>query len=203
MGGTFTVVLRKLDSGVVSMERSTNALPGWVCRRDLIEDPQKWQDEFIKSWEEGPFEDAPIAPAWYGLVVIDLVDRLILECNGYSDLHSVINRRAPIDWFLANGRVRRIVEPPDSQGCEYVWAQADPITDRESTIRRWNDFATASGTDVYLDLSPFRVLHYNGDSKAGYVAMRDRVREMFPLTPEDEAAWDEFLAIRYQEGESL
>lgn len=193
MGGTVAVVLRKLDGSLVKMARWTNAMPDWICSKDLIETPEKWERDFIESWELGDREPAHVAPLAYGLIAIDLPGKVVLSCNDYSKPNSAWyygeNFRRPkedFQWLLEQGRIKRVQETQASAGrFEFEWQEA--LTSSESFER---------DVKAFVDLNPYTVVHFLAN-REGFSAMRDRVSQSFTLTPEDEAAWHEFLVDRY------
>jgi len=143
MGGTLAVTLRTEDKDY-RMLRWTNPVPGFINHPGLVSKDPKHVAQYMKSWFEmqdywlenrdteeyklhmtscyEPFP-APLAPAGYGLVVIDFRTNKILSHQGYSTpgrvhtspnlVHNGMTNQEDIDWeinricwFFTQGRVR-------------------------------------------------------------------------------------------------
>lgn len=56
MGGAIAVTIKKLNGEVLRTARWTNPLPEWICSKDLLENPQKWQEDFLREWFRMKFD---------------------------------------------------------------------------------------------------------------------------------------------------
>jgi len=214
MGGNIMVGFIDLDGTVWRMERWTNPLPWFIHnRRFIARNPlhvAEWMDDYFvmkKDWDEhgpdGPFTEnmtpvyapfpAPLIPSEYGIVLIDMEQLTIHSMNGYfapgriSGLYllpphpNILGNEDLMEeaqWFKSEGRLTFL----------HDWAkETGPLSHPEMT------------RDYTADLSPFTVVvHTDWDNTNGFTALRERARERFGLSKEEEKGWDSWKKERLE-----
>ncbi|GAG29822.1 unnamed protein product, partial [marine sediment metagenome] len=109
MGGTTSVTLRKPDGEEFRMTRWTNSMPWGICNPRMFNKDESHMDDYLKQWldmkedyeknvKTGKFElemtdcyfpSEGLAPCGYGLTVVDHVNNIILDMQGYTSFHTM------------------------------------------------------------------------------------------------------------------
>lgn len=218
MGGSIAFTIREEDGTEHRMCRWTNIIPWAVTNLDLIENPESHLREVLVEWEkmradyegnrgEPPFAYdmtdmyAPhphLAPHSYGLVVVDMKEKVILECNGYTQPGRIytagVQREGPkretFLRFADAGRVKYefLEDPVGSLPDMTGWTGQDHLT--------WLKTHPGVYGDAICDMSPYHVETFP-ETREGFESLYSRVKELgFVLSQEEENLWTEFIAER-------
>ena len=109
MGGSIAVTIRTPDGEIHKMARCTNTLPSFVMNPRFLASDREWVEKYLaywhalcKDWRDnqstGNFRrrDTPYyaphqicAPLEYGLVFLDMQEKVIHDCQGYTTFDAV------------------------------------------------------------------------------------------------------------------
>lgn len=237
MGGTLAFTLRKRNGEEFRMSRHTNWMPFAIDNIDLVHKRPSHIKLILKQWLED--QDKPkkdrhwayhspyLAPAEYGLVVVDLKKDKILDCNYYhafGKMHSVHLSNALFGKKTVAERTAAIKK--DQRSDLYPWYsffKERRIKDVlyfnrrkkawESTgdnVRNWslkkmvenflmppNRRALCPYFEFVFDMSPFEVVTFPENAQ-GFTNMRQAVLDLgFKLNKEEEKRWKARIA-RYK-----
>lgn len=126
MGGTICFTLREENGTEHRMSRWTNWTPWAIDNIELARKSPKHIEEILHEWKEQlllpndqkhwAYDSPFLAPANYGLVVVDLLHNKILDCNGYHlfGFTNIISLRLEMNppTFDDNGIL--VIQPDDS-----------------------------------------------------------------------------------------
>ena len=201
MGGTISVVIRDMKAEVHKLLAWTNPTPYFIHDLRFIAKDAKYFADYIHGEDKGGF----LAPCDYGLLVIDLITEQVIHCQDYSDyarhfissnfprseeeLAAYMDEDKTFSELYDAGRLRNIVLT--ERGSETkVNAEQVGFVDGIDFVKKvhtqylWADF------DV--DLSPWDV-RAMPDSKDGWKEFRGVCMELFGLSNDDEAEWDDWI----------
>lgn len=110
MGGSLAITIRQSNGKEYRMLRWTNSLPNFITNPKFFKEDKQWFKDYMEPWFDmkkdyeqnkttGKFKlnmtdcyfpYSYLAPADYGLVVIDFKTKTLLTMQGYSDLNSIM-----------------------------------------------------------------------------------------------------------------
>lgn len=213
MGGSIAVTLREPDGTEHRMIRWTNSLPWFVKNMRFVNKEQahinhymKKYNEMQKDWEkhrddenfEFPMTDvyAPypggLAPAGYGLVVIDMVNNVILTMQNYCQFYDIHGAAINLDLYNREDGIGDSEEDAYQRAKEFMEAgRGTPIyiEQEKKQQQKKPSYTEAKAPDVTfetlikdmraegkkwlgnrkrfwslrLDLSPFKIKEFNGE----------------------------------------
>ena len=229
MGGTVAVTLRKPDGAEYRMDRWTNSMPWGICNLKMLQSDEAHITEYLKPWldmqddwernkESGVFENnmtscyfpsMGLVPCGYGLVVVDHINKVILDMQGYSGLDNIapvslsleLPRKMPEDGvftfdpdgsvvrfkeFLDAGLVKGIKTKDSFDKLDMTFDQlVVKLMDWENT-RDWYKFD--------LDLNGWSYESFGEYDPVAMKAMRNRILELgFVISDEENKAWDALI----------
>jgi len=218
MGGSIAFTLRLEDGTEYRMCRWTNILPWAITNKKMIEkDPShiqkvlenwlKMKDDYERNKDSGNFENNMtdvyfpfdlLAPTDYGLVVVDFVNNVILESQGYTEIGRIYGSVSPCDdnfyelqSLFESGRIRQC---ETETGIVYI----DPS-------KSFNEFLSdiQSLHSLIVDMSPLTIESFSEHDYKEHIMMRERILELgFKLNNEDEEGWSEWINELKEEWES-
>jgi hypothetical protein len=244
MGGTISITLRKPDGTEYRMQRWTNPISFWLNNVRFVEENKQHIHEFLQIWLdmkadydrhqvdqqfENPmtnvyFPSCGLVPCGYGLIVMDMQKKVILDCfQDYTDIGQVPvikfilllqqcnynlaalekEYREELAWLSEPFKKKRFIRLyGHKEGKIFDWpipatfdAYHKMIT--PATVR--NDPLSFAQFD--LDMSPYTIERYEyKDAQKAH----DRVVALgFTLSPQEEAIWQreitEYLRPRREE----
>lgn len=226
MGGSIAVTLRLPDGTEHRMCRWTNILPWALTNIGMIESKPEHVTAFMKQWLEmkSDWEKsqadgtkpehamtsfyAPypfLAPEGYGLVVIDMVNKVILHSQNYTSVGTIFSQ-------CFHGDPEEEKSDPDSDTNRFKalfdagkitefrqWGRSKPTESpipkmtAEAAITSYGKSGGRAG-DFIVNMSPYKVERFMEHDYKGSIQMKARVEELgFVLSPEEEALWNEWF----------
>ena len=227
MGGSISITLREPDGTEHRMLRWTNSMPFGITNLGILTDDQKHMEAYLDSWvsmkddweangPKGPFEhnmteayfpSRGLAPYGYGLVVIDMVNKVILSSQGYTSIG--LMNCAGIGLELLGGQIALEDLDPHSDALRFQqlfeagriksilgWADGKPYEMAVPPEMKFEDLLSEcvdrrDWTHFEIDMSPYTVEDL-GEGAEALKAMLKRVEELgFDLSDEERATWAE------------
>lgn len=223
MGGSIAMTLRLPDGTEHRMMRWTNIMPWAFTNLEFLREEPTHITAFMSQWHElvadwdaaqaaGTEPKYPMAscyaphrllsPDGYGLVVIDMVNKVILHSQGYSDIGTIFTSSFHDGEFpdpdsnqfrFKNlwdaGRIRSI-KRWSAEGVSVVpvpWATAEEAVEALNRSRDWIG-------DFIVDMSPYTVERFPEHNTKEAIRLRERVLSLgFLLTQEEEAQWTKWI----------
>lgn len=224
MGGVIGFTLRQEDGKEYRMSRWTNWTPWAIDNIELVRKSPKHIEEILQEWKEDaslpegkkswvyryPF----LAPSDYGLVVVDLLNNKILDCNGYHRFGET-NISALSLELMTNGIDAFLDEKKGYDAARfYHFFKENRIKDallwdvenkkfvsygrdiNQLSLEEFVDLISQDKSPLkyarfMLDMSPFEVLTFP-ESPKGFADFRQAVLDLgFVLTEEEKKLWDE------------
>lgn len=226
MGGTITIVLRKPDGTEYRMQRWTNIIPYYISHPKLYEENSDHINEFLSGWiamqqdyekhkddkkfeieeTDNYFPSAGIIPIGYGIVVIDMKNKVILDC--FQDYHfigqltcikliSIMDTRFPTlhtdeidqyNYLITSHRIKSAIDY-DKKGDDIIPINYPIPTTFEEMIRFAYDHR-CNGTFM-IDTKPYTIERYEwGDE----LKVLSRIKSLgFILSNEEERLWQYWI----------
>lgn len=253
MGGTIRVILREENGTIHKMFRWTNSFPWFVNHMGLVNKDPKHLKAYMRAYVEMKIDylknkDKPdvegeekfenfmtsayfpeadwIAPAGYGLLVIDYMKDKILSCQGYSHVGNVDmgKLRMALDDSEENRFIRSGMIQDDEIESYKTMLEEGRIAEHVMWDLKEEGFVSHNRTkeeilgftsiNFYedkseearelkwshfkLDLNPWEVFNYD-ESVEGYAEFKEKMVELgFEFTEEDEKLWNEYVSC-YQD----
>ena len=238
MGGTTSITLRKPDSTEFRMTRWTNSMPWGVCNPRMFNADEKHMDEYLHQWLKmkddwdrnhigGKFENemtdcyfpsAGLAPCGYGLTVVDHVNNVILDMQGYTSFHNMNVAGIALDItktdegryecrmddsnflcfkeFLEDDRIVGVeVINKEKNGLDVIPLPTKDLSKLVDIIGNYDNPLKNKWFNFALDIHPFTIERFEECDSAETERMRQRVLELgFVLTDAENAEWDDFIA---------
>jgi hypothetical protein len=211
MGGTLTVVIRKPGGEVFVMQRWTNPAPYYIVNMKLVNEDMAFIDEYISKWVNRKKEDGDppgndgFFPTEYGIVIVDMVNKVIVDCQDYFgyNVNSMVgdvdddDRDFEVDRFAAFARAGNIVEYKAWED----WHDASGELHSRCVVKKMSDLGSVddaikayAGRKLFaffkVDMKPYTVERYKD-----LAAEKKRIAELgFVLTPDDESGWEKRMA---------
>jgi hypothetical protein len=247
MGGTTSVTLRKPDGEEFRMTRWTNSMPWGICNPRMFNANEAHMNLYLEQWLDmkrdyeknhigGNFEhnmtscyfpSAGLAPCGYGLTVVDHVNNVILDMQGYCSFGDVnvagvgldIRKSDDGEQLLCNmdddSTFRTFKEFYDEGRILGVTTAKsydekrpyDPLPDVsfEEIVKLIATNYDRKGDHWYqfiVDTAPFTIERFEECDHEETERMRQRVLELgFVLTDEENKEWDEFIKEQREEYE--
>lgn len=223
MGGSIAMTLRLPDGTEHRMMRWTNIMPWAFTNLDLVTENPEHLKAFMSQWHE-MVEDwdtaqaagtepkflmtscyAPyrlLAPDGYGLVVIDMVNKVILHSQGYSDIGTIFtssfhdgeftdpdSNKYRFKKLWDAGRIKSI-KRWSAEGVSVIpvpWSTAEEAVEALHSSREWMG-------DFIVDMSPYTVERFPEHNTKEAIRLRERVLSLgFALTAPEEAQWAKWI----------
>jgi hypothetical protein len=236
MGGTVAVTLRDVDGTEYRMSRWTNSMPWGICNAKMFQKDPQHIANYVKQWLEmkadheankdtGEFEfnmtdcyhpSPGLCPDGYGLVVVDLMNDVILDMQGYSsfDYISVASVSLSISGNIIgededDNEVTRLKDLWDAgyvkgwvtnksfklfqEGkAEHSWEEI-PF-DFDGLIKAIGSHDGMRHAHTIVIEGPFKYEKFEEYNLDALKAMRDRVKELgFVLNEQEEKYWEESI----------
>lgn len=203
MGGSVKIAVRFKDGTVKAQSCWTNSLPGDViCPAFVAQDPAHLEDMI----SEGPYAgDETMAPSEYGIVVFDTVTDRILSMQEFSRMEdrtahhiaAILNGHDADDGetaihaaFAEQGRIKIATKAKGAK--DWTFQPIASLEELRAALAEERLMATA--TRIHYDLNPWTFTHFAA-SKEGSAQMRAELERIgIAPRPEDEAAWEAWLA---------
>jgi len=232
MGGTVAVTLRKPDGTEYRMSRWTNSMPWGITNLKLLQHNMTHVDAYLEQWlgmkedyeknkDSGEFEfdmtdcyfpSAGLAPDGYGLVVVDMVNNVILDMQGYTSFDSICAASVGLDVphnmddedssyqcfkaLLEAGHVTGMMTR-DSFDAATDKADGNRYIPVDMTMDEIVAEITGDKRDIFdfkIDLKPFTYERFEEYEPTELIRYRKRLRELgFKFTREEKASWDECI----------
>ena len=238
MGGSVAVTLRKPDASEFRMTRWTNSMPWGICNDKMFNADEEHMDEYLEQWlgmkddwdknhKSGNFEfpmtdcyfpGAGLVPDGYGLVVVDHVNKVILDMQGYTsfdninvagigldiDNTDVDSKYSIFKEFMAAGKVKGVTTAEShKEGREYDELDTQDLDVWRDRIK--NNFGSFGGAGIYqfiIDTAPFTIERFEECNSLETARMHLRVKELgFVLTDEENKFWAETIVEQKEEEE--
>lgn len=199
MGGSVTVVIRRPDGTMHVMLRWTNPLPYFVANMKFINEEKAFIDDYVECWknkkiDEGkPPENDGFVPEDYGIVVIDMINKLIVSKQEYTSFNitSFSNSFSKEDKENDYARIRGFVE--GNRIIEY-WNFGETRTmesfngDTKALMKAIENDELAGIFTV--DLRPYKLLKYET-----FKGTKEKLDEIgFKFTGKEEEAWANLIS---------
>lgn len=227
MGGTIAITLRKPDGTEYRMDRWTNITPFYLSNIRLAEENETHIQEFLKEWflmkddyerhkDDKQFEQnmtdvyfpsQGLVPVGYGLIIIDMKNKIILDCfQNYTTLGNLTTIRFIRNTDPKSSSPKEIQEaaaqfqePFEKKRIKRFWEYIEEektgkLKDVDIPLSStFQAFKEAMITHPYayidLDLTPYTIERFKSDSK-GFEQTLKRIRFLgFVLTQEEERLW--------------
>ncbi len=235
MGGSVAVTLRKPDASEFRMTRWTNSMPWGICNMKMFTADEKHMDEYLEQWlgmkkdwdknhvggnfkypmTDCYFPSAGLAPDGYGLVVVDHINNVILDMQGYTSFDNISIAGIGLDIdntdvdskylifkeFLAAGKIKGVTTSKShEEGREYDELDTQDLDVWHDRIK--NCFGTGGIYQFIIDTAPFTIERFEECSSLELARMHLRVKELgFVLTDEENKFWAETIVEMKQEEE--
>lgn len=228
MGGTISITLRKSDGTEYRMQRWTNIMPYYLSHPKLYEENEDHISEFLKKWIDmrqdyekhkddkkfeikGTDEYFPsdgMVPIGYGIVVIDMKNKVILDC--FQDYHSIgklsciklismLNNKFSnlhtdeIDeyrYLISSHRIKNAVDYV-KKGEKFI-IKNYPIPNTFEELMQFSQDHQYNG-DFKIDTKPYTIERYEyGDTEK----VLNRIRSLgFSLSEEEEKSWKKSIKL--------
>lgn len=224
MGGSVGVTIRLPDSVEHRMCRWTNVLPWALTNLRFIQEDPAHLAEYLEQWlsmkadwEEnratGKFRHnmtdvyapyARLAPCEYGLVVVDMVNKVIVHSQEYTSIGTIspatMAGEDPDDDDSTFNRLKALMEAGRASTflgykrsaprhpVPSPWPTAEAVLENLEE----GDRSCLDGAFV-IDMSPYKVERFPRNPE-GMMALRQRVLDLgFVLTEEEEAEWRDWV----------
>lgn len=235
MGGTVAVTLRKPDGTEYRMNRWTNSMSWGICNLKMLNSDEQHIEDYLHQWKEmrddyernkdsGEFEhnmtdcyfpSDGLAPCGYGLVVVDHINKVILDMQGYTSFDTICAASISLEHsgnvlgvqpadadsetqifkeFLKAGKIGGVLTrdsynentPREDWYRPVTETFEEIIAELTSDRRDWFDFK--------VDLSPWSYEKFEECSPQALRAYRARLIELgFELSDEENKVWDEWI----------
>lgn len=243
MGGTVAVTLRKPDGTEYRMNRWTNSMPWGIMNMKMLTHDMAHVDEYLEQWlgmkadyeknkGTGKFEhnmtdcyfpSEGLAPCGYGLVVVDMVNNVILDMQGYTSFESMC--AASIGMEHGNTYGTQASDEDSNTSIFKAFLDAGKVTgmltrdsfDKDLPRDEWYKPVTQSFEellaeitgdkrdifDFKLDLAPFTYEKFEECEPQALRDYRARLLELgFTLTDEENKIWADTIK-EYEEEEGF
>lgn len=232
MGGTTSVTVRKPNGEDIRMTRWTNTMSWGICNNKMFESDEKHIDDYLDEWVsmqkdyeankktgnyEFPMTDCyfpgeGLVPCGYGLTVVDHVNKIILDMQGYCSFDNI--HAAAVSLSLGRNQ-----DEPDSEYSRFkeffdagkvkgvktietykAGRELDPLdmTFDETIDALGKDFTRYF--DFPLDISPWTIERFDESNSLDTCRMHLRVKELgFELSDEEEEAWSALVREQKEE----
>ena len=242
MGGLIGMTLRLEDGSEHRMSRHTNWTPYAIDNIELAnKNPLYIESVLVQPWKEAldkkeedrhwTYGSPFLAPADYGLVVVDLLKNKILECNGYHMFGAFnvagigLDLPVQIPPEITDVSTLYLAEPDsdayrfyqfykENRIKEFSYANPErrvamidePISDiNDWPLKKITDFILSKKSRLghfVIDMSPFEVIRFK-ESPQGFQEFRQAVLDLgFLLSEEEEEMWQEFTKEEEEEEDS-
>jgi hypothetical protein len=246
MGGTTSVTLRKPDGEEFRMTRWTNSMPWGICNPRMFDANEKHMNEYLEQWlsmkedyeknhiggnfehnmTECYFPSAGLVPCGYGLTVVDHVNNVILDMQGYTSFDTVCVASVGLDInkvddthyscnieddssftsfkeFLEAGRITgvQVADRSTNYGLQTIPL---PSTDLQKLVPLiGNNYSSKeSWYNFVLDTNPFTIETFEECNSLETARMYARLQELgFKFTDEENASWAEYIKEQKDEEE--
>lgn len=240
MGGTTSVTLRKPSGDEFRMTRWTNSMPWGICNAKMFNSDEKHIDKYLSQWLEmkrdyeknhfgGNFEfemtdcyfpSAGLTPCGYGLTVVDHVNKVILDMQGYCSFDDMtvagigleINKtdkgyEADVDPESSFSRMLEFIEEGRLLGVttRKSYEEKRPYDEIESfeleyLVPKIYGAVTKDWYQFVIDTKPFTIERFSEYEPEALRDMRKRVLDLgFILTDEEEKGWEEVIKEAVEE----
>jgi hypothetical protein len=148
-----------------------------------------------------------LAPNWYGLVFIDIQNKRVVDCNGYTHVRIYLT----VDEGYADDYAENVLRLAElgyvfkfSRGEEYLFGEGNYLHYKFDDMEKATveDIQEAIDTGFRCDYS-FAVVPPGWEYVCpveDYYVLREYFKEQgYELSEEEEKKWDEFLAERYDD----
>ena len=143
-----------------------------------------------------------LAPNGYGLVVVDMVNKVIAHSQGYTDIGTIFSASfhdGPTSDPDSNAyRFKQLFDSGKIKEFRQWGREKPPITDfagmsADAVITSLGMAGDRTG-DFIVDMSPYTVERYAEHDYASAVKLRERVLELgFVLTSKEEELWNDWF----------
>lgn len=235
MGGTVAVTLRKPDGIEYRMDRWTNSMPWGICNAKMLQSDEQHIADYLHQWIEmrddyeankdtGNFEhnmtdcyfpSDGLAPCGYGLVVVDHVNKVILDMQDYTTFDYIgaagVGLEIPFD--IKNGD--KIELDPDGDAIRLKGfldaGMVKGVSTRKSydEKREYDDISGMSFSDILikvsdsksrdwfqfvLDLGDWSYERFDDCDPQSLRNYRDRLLELgFKISKEENKVWEDLI----------
>jgi len=245
MGGTTSVTLRKPDGEEFRMTRWTNSMPWGICNPRMFNANEAHMDDYLHQWLEmkedyeknvktGNFEhnmtdcyfpSEGLVPCGYGLTVVDHVNNVILDMQGYTSFHNMNVAGISLDIrkndngqyecdmddsnflcfkeFLEDDRITGIeVINKTRDGLETIPLPSKDLSKLVDILGNYDNPMKSKWFNFAIDINPFTIETFEECDPAETERMRQRILELgFVLTDEENASWAEYIKEQKEDQE--
>ena len=245
MGGTTSVTLRKPNGKEFRMTRWTNSMPWGICNPRMFNADEAHMNDYLKQWldmkadyesnkDSGNFEHnmtdcyfpgEGLAPCGYGLTVVDHVNNVILDSQGYTSFHNMNVAGVSLDInkvgegkyecnmddssflcfkeFLEEGRITGVeVINPEGNGLVTIPLPSNDISKLVDIIGNYDNPMKNKWFNFALDISPFTIETFEECNSLETARMYARVLELgFELSDEEKEVWHALVREQKEEEE--
>lgn len=245
MGGTTSVTLRKPDGEEFRMTRWTNSMPWGICNPRMFNADEAHMDAYLEQWLsmkddyernhiDGIFENEMtecyfpgegLAPCGYGLTVVDHVNHVILDMQGYTSFHNMnvagisldINKTDEGKYecnmddsnflcfkeFLESDRIVGIeVINSTKDGLETIPLPTKDLSKLVDIIGNYDNPQKNKWFNFALDISPFTIERFEECNSLESARMHLRLKELgFEFTDAENAVWAEYIKEQKEDEE--
>jgi len=227
VGGTVALTIRFPDSTEFRMLRWTNILPWAFNNVDflieksehlvaLMEQYHTMKADWDKHVSTGApleynmtscyFPDGKLVPSGYGLVVVDMVNKVILSSQGYTHLGQEHGRlledtEDPDDTYSERRRMRMLIESRRIRYGVFMGKDGREIKRTITSLQEYEDRPKNTYLkSMPIDMNPYTVIDYEEYTASSQVDLRRQVLTLgFTLSDEEEEGWDDWISERCQE----
>lgn len=219
MGGCIGMTIRLSDGTEHRMTRWTNPIPDYINNIKFINKDIEHFDRYQEQWNNmrkdwlehvlkcnkknhikckfkyfmtPAYAPYPyLAPIEYGLIVVDMMDNVIISCQGYTKIGQIhlISQNNFDEWEVAQ-------ELMDEGRILSIHKDFKPI----KSIKNLNKLKK-SKLELYtlnVNLSPFKIIEV---PEHDYASLKEEVLKLgFKLTPEEEKIWEAEIKKSIEEG---
>lgn len=243
MGGTTSVTLRKPSGEEFRMTRWTNSMPWGICNPRMFNANEDHMDDYLEQWldmkddyeahkDTGNFEhnmtdcyfpSEGLVPCGYGLTVVDHVNNVILDSQGYTSFHNMNVAGISLDIhktddgkyecnmedsnflcfkeFLEDDRIIGVeVANPEGNGLVAVPLPTKDLAELVNIIGNYDHPLKNKWYNFALDISPFTIETFEECDSLETARMYARVLELgFELSDVEKAAWSALICEQKEE----
>ncbi len=136
MGGPINILIRWENGETTSFEAWTNPMPYWFSNLKLIENTEAHLKEYVEARER--FVPVSKGPEGYGLVVIDVMTKQILNMQGYTSFASIYGTGCQIEIPYDTPKNTKFDQLVFSEGSYILRLKQFFDAGRVSELKRWD-----------------------------------------------------------------
>ncbi len=243
MGGTTSVTLRKPNGDEYRMTRWTNSMPWGICNPRMFNADEAHMDDYLHQWLEmkadyeknvksGNFENEMtecyfpgegLVPCGYGLTVVDHVNNVILDMQGYTsfgtmnvagislDIRKTDEGKYECDMddssflcfkeFLEDDRIVGIEVASDTgYGLKTIPLPTNDLSKLVNILGDYDNLTKKKWFNFAIDTAPFTIETFDECNSLEIARMHLRLKELgFELSDEENKVWADVIKERKEE----